>query len=118
MDKPEVQEWADILGCQLGSLPLEYLGANIGANPRRRVFWKPLLEKFNKKLANWKSSSLNQPCRKILVKSCLNSVPIYWFQLHKVPKGVLTVIDKKKEEDFFGGNQIRKGRLSKRKFIC
>lgn len=37
-DYPEASSWARILGCQLGSLPIKYLGAVLGSNPRRKIF--------------------------------------------------------------------------------
>lgn len=37
-DASQVQDWVDILGCQVGSLPIKYLGAN-RTNPRRRIFF-------------------------------------------------------------------------------
>lgn len=77
--EPEFQSWSDILGCKVGELQIQYLGASIGTNPRKRVFWKPLLDKFDSKLANWKKNSLNQAVRRVLVKAYLNSLPIYCF---------------------------------------
>lgn len=53
-NEPELGTWASLLGCKLGDLPIQYLGASIGTNPRRKVFWRPLFEKFDSKLANWK----------------------------------------------------------------
>lgn len=116
-------QWAGILGCQLGSFPINYLGANIGTNPRRKLFWKPLLEKMDKKSAGWKTS-LNQAGRKVLVKACLNSLPIYWFQLHRIPKGILSSIDRKRRNFFWGelpenpNNPQRKLHLVNWKDIC
>lgn len=53
----DANQWAGILGCKVGVLPINYLGANIGTNPRRKIFWKSLIERFEKKLAGWKSNS-------------------------------------------------------------
>lgn len=76
-NEPDVQFWANILGCKVSSLPIHYLDAYIGTNPRRKIFWKPLLDKFDSKLTSWKKNSLNQAGRKVLTKACLNSFPIY-----------------------------------------
>ncbi|XP_074363692.1 uncharacterized protein LOC141704360 [Apium graveolens] len=89
------------LGCKLGSWPLVYLGSQIGVSSRKKVFWKPLVEKFRSKLANWKRDSLNQAGRLSLVKSTLDSLPIYWFTLHKVPVGVCNQLERIGRE-FFG----------------
>lgn len=84
-DNLDVHDWSDILGCRVCDLPIKYLVASIGTNPRRKVFWKPLIEKFEKKLAGWKCSYLNQAGRRVLVKSYLNGFPTYWFHLHGNP---------------------------------
>lgn len=107
-NEPDLQCWADILGCKVGVMPIQYLGAFIGSNPRRKVFWKPLLDKFDSKLANWKKSSLNQEGRKVLVKACLNSLPTYWFQLFRVPKSILNQMDRKRR-NFFWGDSFKNG---------
>lgn len=93
---------ANILGFQLGSFPINYLGASIGTNPKRKLFWKPLIEKVDRKLAGWKSSSLNQARRKVVVKACLNSLPVYWFHLYKIPSGILSTLDRKRRKFFWG----------------
>lgn len=75
-NETELGTWAGLFGCKIGEFPIHYLGASIGTNPRRKIFWKSLVDKFESKLANWKQNSLNQTGRKILVKACLNSLPI------------------------------------------
>lgn len=59
-----VLSYAEILGCKVVSLPFKYLGLPLGANPRRIDTWKPVIEKFEKKLAfynrkysRWKTNS-------------------------------------------------------------
>ncbi|XP_028127425.1 uncharacterized protein LOC114323930 [Camellia sinensis] len=42
------------LNCTCQKLPLKYLGMLLGANPSRRGTWKPVVEKFKKKLIGWK----------------------------------------------------------------
>lgn len=113
-NETELETWAGLMGCKLGELPIQYLGASIGINPRRKVFWKPLLEKFDTKLATWKHNSLNQAGRRILVKACLNSLPTYWFQLYRVPKSIINQIDRKWRNFFWGdkvNNRVRENKL-------
>lgn len=107
-NEPDIQSWADILGCKVGVMPIHYLGAYIGSSPRRKVFWKPLLYKFDLKLIAWKKNSINQAGRKVLVKACLNRLPVYWFHLHKIPKGILNQIDRKRR-NFFWGDRVQEG---------
>lgn len=101
------------MGCNIGSLPFKYLGAQIGSNPRSKKFWDPLVKKVDNKLAGWKCESLNLAGRSILIKSTLNSLPTYWFCLHKIPKGVCKILDKRRRN--FLWNELGEGGVSKRK---
>lgn len=50
---------ASILGCGIGSLLGNYLGLPLGSKPSES-FWKGIIDRFNKKLAGWKGSTLSQ----------------------------------------------------------
>lgn len=67
-----------------------------------------MLDKFGSKLASWKKNSLNQAGRRVLVKACLNSLPLYWFQLYRIPKGILKDMDRIRR-NFFWGDQAQDG---------
>ncbi|XP_028070062.1 pentatricopeptide repeat-containing protein At4g26680, mitochondrial-like [Camellia sinensis] len=47
-----VQTFASKLNCTCQKLPLKYLGLPLGANLSRRATWKPMVEKFKKKLTS------------------------------------------------------------------
>ena len=65
-----------MLGCCVADLPIKYLGIPLGANPRRKETWKPIIEKIEKKLSGWRASLLSQAGRLVLIKSVINSLPI------------------------------------------
>lgn len=67
-----------------------------------------MINKFQYKLASWKRDSLNQAGRLSLIKSTLDSLPIYWFSLHKVHVGVCKQLEKIRR-DFFWGNVSEEG---------
>ncbi|MCI25653.1 RNA-directed DNA polymerase (Reverse transcriptase), partial [Trifolium medium] len=46
------------LHCRIGSLPFMYLGLPVGANPRKEITWKPLLDTLAKRLNDWQNSVL------------------------------------------------------------
>lgn len=96
-----VKNWENILECVVGSFPLTYLGAQLGINSAKKVYWKPLNKKVNEKLASWKSNSLNIAGRSTLIKSIINSIPIYWFGLNRIPKGTLREVDKRRRRFFW-----------------
>lgn len=104
-----VSEGAKLLRCMVGSWSLNFLGAPLGLSARRKRFWNPLIKKFENKLANWRSSSLNKAGRLVLSKSTLDSLPVYWFNIYKVPKGVCSEIEKIRR-NFSGDIMVVKGK--------
>ncbi|XP_063941514.1 uncharacterized protein LOC135149664 [Daucus carota subsp. sativus] len=94
---------ADILGCQIGKWPMTYLGMPVGCSSRKASFWEPLLAKLEHKLARWKAEALNQAGRLTLLKSVVDSLPIYWMNLHLMPVSVTRKIEKIRR-DFLWGN--------------
>ena len=74
--------------CRSDSLPRKYLGMPLGANPSRISTWKPVIEKFRKRLHMLKERLLSMAGRLCLIKSVVNSLPIYFMSVFKMPKGV------------------------------
>nr|XP_029145202.1 uncharacterized protein LOC114924525 [Arachis hypogaea] len=77
-----------VLGCKVASLPVKYLGIQLGANPRLVKTWKPIIDKVEQKLSVWKSKTLSRAGKLVLIKSVLNSLPVYYLSLYKMPKAV------------------------------
>lgn len=67
----------DISGCDMGSLPMKYLGVPLGAGFKEKAIWNPILEKANKRLAGWKRLYLSKGGRVTLIKSNLSRIPTY-----------------------------------------
>ncbi|XP_016173374.1 uncharacterized protein LOC107615869 [Arachis ipaensis] len=86
------QQWTynmcSLLGCKEASLPVRYLGISLGENPRLVRTWKPIIDKVEEKLSLWKAKVLNKACKLVLIKSVLNSLPVYYLSLYKMPKAV------------------------------
>nr|KAJ0217183.1 hypothetical protein LSAT_V11C300125490 [Lactuca sativa] len=55
----QVNRWARLLGCELSSLPFIYLGVSVGANMKLKKHWRPILNRFNSKLSEWKARNLS-----------------------------------------------------------
>ena len=79
-----VHALAEILGCRIGSLPMIYLGMPLGAFHKSPSIWNPILEKINRKLAEWKKLYLSKGGRWTLLKSTLSSLPTYYLSLFTI----------------------------------
>lgn len=64
--------------------------------------WKPALVKIQNKLASWKAKLLSRAGRLTLIKSVLNSLPIYFMSMFKMPKAVALSIVKMQRRFFWG----------------
>ncbi|XP_057734380.1 uncharacterized protein LOC130949758 [Arachis stenosperma] len=83
-----VQCMSRVIGCKVASLSVKYLGIQLGTNPRLVKTWKPIIEKVEEKLSIWKAKVLNKSGKLVLIKSVLNSLPVYYLSLYKMPKAV------------------------------
>lgn len=54
-----VERYTHMLNCRAFTLPFVYLGLLIGANPRRKEAWLPIIQKISKKLALWKHKHIS-----------------------------------------------------------
>eukprot|EP00253_Pinus_taeda_P011523 PITA_11523 len=92
-----------ILGFTIASLPSKYLGAPMIASALKHSSWRDLLEKLEAKLFLWTHRSLNMASRVVLIKSILQSMPLYLFSLLAAPKWVLKAI-KNLQRNFLWGS--------------
>nr|XP_023874649.1 uncharacterized protein LOC111987174 [Quercus suber] len=49
-----------VLGCKQGTLPMKYLGLPLGAKVKDKTIWNPILEKMERRLAEWKRLYLSK----------------------------------------------------------
>jgi len=82
------QNAAETLQCNLVELPITYLGIPLGANMRRLSSWQAVLDKIRSKLSLWKANCLSRAGRLVLVKAVLNSLPLYYLSIFRLPKKV------------------------------
>lgn len=65
------------------------MGIPIGANPRRKETWEPIIVKLKKKkLASWKHKNLSFAGRITLINSILASLPLFFLSFFKIWEGV------------------------------
>ena len=89
-----MEEFVEVLGCKLGSLPSTYLGLPLGAPYNSRRVWEGVEERFQKRLALWKKQYLSKGGRWTLIKSALSNLPICFMSLFVIPKRVAARLEK------------------------
>jgi hypothetical protein len=90
----EMQDDYKILfGCEIGSLPFRYLGIPIHFRRLRNGEWKPIEDRFEKKLSSWIGKLLSYGDHLILINSVLTSLPMFMLSFFEIPKGVMRRLD-------------------------
>ncbi|CAJ2637778.1 unnamed protein product [Trifolium pratense] len=73
-----VKSWANVRALRAVLVLFEIMsGLKIGGDPRRLVFWEPVLTRIKNRLSGWKSRFLSLGGRLVLLKSVLTSLPEY-----------------------------------------
>jgi hypothetical protein len=67
------------LHCAVESIPFRFLGIPVGAKPRRRSTWVPIIESMKKRLSTWNGRILSIGGRVTLINLVLSSLPLYFF---------------------------------------
>lgn len=93
---------AGLLGCKVGSVYFKYLGAVVKKSPRSINFWKPLVDKIRLKLEAFEAEHISIAGRIVLLKAVLDSIPIYWLNLYKIPVAVINSIERLRRDFFWG----------------
>ncbi|PNX90003.1 ribonuclease H, partial [Trifolium pratense] len=94
IDMSFLKAGAAFLSCNTAAVPFKFLVIPVGANPRRRETWNPIMEALNKRLHSWTSRHLSFGGSVTLINSVLTSMPLYFFSFFKAPRCVLKGIEK------------------------
>ena len=79
---------ARTMGFRVGKFPTKYLGILLNDQQNRVANWGILIGKMQKRMQNWTFRALNIPSRIILLKSVLQSIPIYQLTSQAAPKTI------------------------------
>ena len=90
----DVERLAFELGCNIGSLPTEYLGLPLGAKHKAARVWDGVEERFRRRLALWKRQHISKGGRLTLIRSVISNMPTYLLSLFRLHKGVKLRINK------------------------
>jgi hypothetical protein len=84
----DVGALAEVLGCEVGSLPITYLGMPLGSRFKDKACWNEVVEKSIRTLASWKRLYLSKGGQIALIKSTLSNFPTYLLSLLPIPAAV------------------------------
>jgi hypothetical protein len=112
-------DYRTIFGCEVGSLPFKYLGIPIHYRRLLNKEWKPVEDRFERKLASWLGKMLSYGDRLVLINSVLTSLPMFLLSFFEIPKGVRKRLDFYRSRFFWQSDDIKKKyRLTKWNIIC
>ena len=80
------------LNCRQGALSFLYLGLPVGANPRRVATWEPLVDQERSRLFSLGNRYISFGGCVVLLNWVLNSIPIFYLSLMKMPVKVVKLI--------------------------
>jgi len=85
-----------------------YLGLPIGGDPRRLLFWEPVVNRIKTRLSGWHSRFLSFGGRLFLLKSVQTALHVYALSFFKAPAGIISSIESLLNKNFWGGSEGKK----------
>ena len=83
VDSFVLNTYAKTLNCNTMRIPFQYLGVAVGGNPRKKLFWEPVVRKLEARLSSWKGRFLSMAGRICLLKSVFTAIPLFYLSIFK-----------------------------------
>ncbi|XP_071712759.1 uncharacterized protein [Rutidosis leptorrhynchoides] len=107
VSRADLRSFAEVIGCDVGSFPLEYLGIPIDFACGRVAMWDPIIQNFKRKLAGWKGRCLSFGGRLFMVKAVLLCLPLLFAALYKAPSKVIIQLEGFRRNFLWGGDCLK-----------
>jgi len=104
LDDDYISWMASSFSCRGDTFPVKYLRLPMGANPFRLSTWKPIISNIRSRLASWKGKMLSIAGRISLIKSVLNSLPLFYMPMFLVFKDIIGSISTIIRKFFWSGS--------------
>ena len=88
VDRFTLETYAKTLNCNTMRILFKYLGLEVGGNPRKVQFWKPVVNKVSARLSTWKGRCLSMAGRICLIKLVFTSIPLFYLSFFKAPVSI------------------------------
>jgi hypothetical protein len=102
-DNNIADSYSSLFGCEVGTLPMKYLGVLVTYRNLRVSELDPLDKKFINKHDAWVGGANSYGGRLTLVNACLSSLPSYFMSLFLLCKTFLEKMDKHRRIFFWHG---------------
>jgi hypothetical protein len=81
----EEEETARILGCDIATFPIRYLGLQLALRPLTMAEWQPLLDKVTKCVPAWQRGMVKREGRLVLINSVVAARAVHQMVVAEVP---------------------------------
>jgi hypothetical protein len=108
-DNDIANSYTDMFGCQIGTLPMKYLGVPVSFRGLKKSDLNFIDIKFTKKLDAWVGGSSSSGGRLTLVDSCLSNLPSYIMAMFLLNKTFIEKLDVHRRRFFWHGKKQKKG---------
>jgi hypothetical protein len=88
-----ISEFAQVFGCQVGTMPFTYLGLPLGATMPQIIDLMPLACRLERRLGSI-SSFLSQGARLQMINCALASMPLHFLTTLQLPVGFTSQLDR------------------------
>ena len=106
--KDDQEAYCAIFGCEIGTLPFKYLGIPIHYRRLLNREWKPVEDRFEKKLGSWASKMLSYGDCLVLINYVLSSLPMFFLSFFQIPVGVRKRLDHFRSRFFWQSDHVKK----------
>jgi hypothetical protein len=97
-----------MLNCNIGSLPLKYLGVWISDKHMSSSDLAYVHQKVEKKLPTWQSVGLSSGGKAVLIQSCLSSIPNYSMGIYLLQDEIHQKMDSARANFFWHGPNLKR----------
>ena len=104
----EVQQMAEVIGCEEATFPFVYHGVPVGGNITKVATLKNVIDIFKSRLSNWKVKTLSVGGRLTLLKSILGSIAIYFMSIFRTPITIKNTLEAITNKFFWGAEKDEK----------
>jgi hypothetical protein len=100
--------YSDMFGCQVGTLPMKYLGVPISSVALKTSDWDYVDDKLVRKLDAWIGNNASSGAKKVLIDACLSSTLYYPMSMFLLNKTFLEKADKHRKRFFWQKKKDKK----------